>query len=191
MTALPGDVRPRAEVELLERALGWTRGALAGVSDAEGGFPTPCAGWTVADLLHHMVDSLEALTEASLGRVALAGPPPSSSRPSVLADHLRVLGCTLLEGWVGGRGGEVVVGAGRLGATTALEVAALEVAVHGWDLARARGVTTPFPPLLAAALLPVAVRTVPTDGRGGRFAPPVPARSTDPTALLLAHLGRR
>lgn len=192
MTARPLGARPRAEVELLERALGWTRGALVGTGDDEGGRPTPCAGWTIVDLLFHMVDSLEALTEASLGRVALAGPPPASGRPAVLADHLRVLGCALLGGWVGeDRRDAVVVGEGRLDATSALEVAALEVAVHGWDLARARGITTPFPPLLAAALLPVAVRTVPVDGRGDRFAPPVPPRSTDPAALLLAHLGRR
>ncbi|MGL4176246.1 MAG: maleylpyruvate isomerase N-terminal domain-containing protein, partial [Dermatophilaceae bacterium] len=72
----PADLRPRADVELVERALAFTRGALAGVSDAEAGAATPCARWTLTDLLVHLVDSLEVVTELALGRVSVAGPPP-------------------------------------------------------------------------------------------------------------------
>ncbi|MBM6399240.1 maleylpyruvate isomerase family mycothiol-dependent enzyme [Phycicoccus sonneratiae] len=187
----PADTRPGVDLELLERSLAWTRGALAGVAGSEAGRPTPCAGWTLADLLVHMVDSLEVVTELSLGRVALAGPPPTSRRPEVLAEHLRLLGCALLDGWLReDRPQEVAVGSSLLDADVAVEVGALEIAVHGWDVARARGLEAPFPPLLAAALLPVAVRRVPVHGRGRRFAPPVRPSGTGPASLLLAHLGR-
>lgn len=187
----PADLRPRVDVELLERSLAYTRGALEAVADAEGRLPTPCAHWTVTGLLVHMVDSLEVVTELALGRMALAGPPPTSHRPSVLADHLRVLGCTLLERWMAPAARDVVVGSCSVDVALAAEVGALEVAVHGWDLATARGLDTPVPPLLAAALLPVAVRRVPVDARGSRFAPPVTPVASDPASLLLAHLGRR
>jgi uncharacterized protein (TIGR03086 family) len=187
----PAGLRPRVDVELLERAVGWTRGALAGVADDEAGRPTPCAGWVLTDLLVHMVDTLEVVTELSLGRMARVGPSPASTRPSVLADHLSVLGCALLEGWLRGPPpGPLAVGEGRIEPEVAVEVSALEIAVHGWDVARARGLATPLPPLLAAALLPVAVRRVPRVGRGGRFGPPVTPSATDPASLLLAHLGR-
>jgi uncharacterized protein (TIGR03083 family) len=210
MTVGPARLRPRVDVELLERALGFTRGVLAGVRDDEGPLPTPCADWCVTDLLTHMVDSLEVVTELGLGRLAVAGPPPASRRPEVLADHLRVLGCVLLDGWIGRAAaapvrGEPAPGDGstrpaatarvpadgvRLDLRVAAGAGALEVAVHGWDLARARGLTDPLPPLLAAALLPVAVRLVPVIGRSQRFAPPAPPPATDPASLLLAHLGR-
>ncbi len=188
----PATAPPRAGVALLERSLGYTRGALAGLRDAEGPLPTPCARWDLTRLLVHMVDSLEVVTELALGRIARAGPPPASRRPEVLADHLRVLGCVLLEGWTArsGDAGPVRVGEHRLDAEVAAEVGALEVAVHGWDLAAARGRPRPLPSLLAAALLPVAVARVPPTGRAGRFAPPLPPAAGDPASLLLAHLGR-
>ncbi|WP_404350844.1 maleylpyruvate isomerase family mycothiol-dependent enzyme [Phycicoccus jejuensis] len=187
----PADCRPGVDVELLDRSLAWTRGVLAGVIDDDADRPTPCAAWTLTDLLVHMVDSLEVVTELSLGRMASVGPPPTSRRPTVLADHLRVLGCALLEGWVRDGGpGPVLVGDRRLEPDVALEVSSVEVAVHGWDVASALGSPAPFPPLLAAALLPVALRRVPAGVRHPRFAPPVPPRATDPASLLLAHLGR-
>ena len=157
-----------------------------------------------------MVDSLEVVTEMALGRVALAGPPPTSDRPEALADHLRVLGCVLLEGWTArGEGGSVLLdrpggGAGpepagwratppSLDGRTAARLGALEVAVHGWDLAAALAPGVKLPGRLAAALLPVAVPHAPPGGRSGpgaRFAPPRMPPDNDPSSLLLAYLGR-
>jgi uncharacterized protein (TIGR03086 family) len=198
----------RDGVALVERSLAYTRLVLDDVRDADGPRPTPCSAWDVTDLLVHMVDSLEVVTEMALGRVAVAGPPPTSDRPEALADHLRVLGCVLLERWTGrGDAGSVLVsspagGSGPargLAARLAASVGALEVAVHGWDLAAALGPGAVLPPRLAAALLPVAVAhapqgdRVPSVGRSGRaprFAPPRVPPASDPSSLLLAHLGR-
>ena len=185
------DAATRSGVELLERSLSWARLALEGVDDADAGLPTPCGAWSVTDLLVHMVDSLEVVAELGLGRVAGAGPPPSSLRPEVLADHLRVLGCVLLGHWASALpDGSVQVGRASLGRSVAAEVAGLEVAVHAWDLAAARGRGELMPSRLAAALLPVALARVPAEGRAGRFAAPVRPPSSDPASLLLAHLGR-
>ncbi len=185
------DAATRSGVELLERSLAWARLALDGVHDAEAGLPTPCGAWCLADLLVHMVDSLEVVAELGLGRVAGSGPPPSSRRPEVLADHLRVLGCVLLGHWTAETGeNPVQVGPASLDRVVAAEIAGLEIAVHGWDVAACRGRGDLIPSRLAAALLPVALARVPAAGRAGRFAPPLRPSSSDPASLLLAHLGR-
>ena len=68
--------------------------------------------------------------------------------------------------------------------------AALEVTVHGWDVAQATGRDTPVPPRLARDLLPVAHLVVSAEDRGVRFAAALPATGTAYDARLLAFLGR-
>ena len=199
VTAAPG---APAGVELLERSLSWTQGVLREVRDDLAGAATPCTGWTLLDLLRHMVDSLAAAAEAATGRVdrGTATVDPAAG-PVALAGQLRSLGCSALGSWVHADVGPValgrpvgapVSGAVTVAAAVLTEVGALEVAVHGWDVARTCGGPADLPPLLAAALLPVAARRVGPDDRPGRFAPAATELSgTDPASLLLAHLGRR
>ncbi|MEU0437066.1 hypothetical protein ABZ153_36730 [Streptomyces sp. NPDC006290] len=73
-----------------------------------------------------------------------------------------------------------------------MAVGALEIAVHGWDVARACGRARPIPSALAAELLPLAHLVVADADRGVRFAAPVDVPpGTRPGGLLLAFLGRR
>ncbi|MFE7276387.1 hypothetical protein [Streptomyces sp. NPDC057623] len=69
---------------------------------------------------------------------------------------------------------------------------AVEIAVHGWDVAQAGGRPRTIPVALAADLLAVGRRVVAEEDRGVRFAAPVevPARARA-DVLLLAFLGRR
>jgi uncharacterized protein (TIGR03086 family) len=69
--------------------------------------------------------------------------------------------------------------------------AALEVAVHGWDISRACGQRQPIPRALATALLVIAPVLVPRTGRHPLFAAPVtvPAMA-GPSDRLAAFLGR-
>lgn len=63
---------------LLERATGYTLGALTLVTPEALTRPTPCAGWDVHTLLVHLDDALRALDEAvAAGRVALDAPSPA------------------------------------------------------------------------------------------------------------------
>ncbi|NRQ35642.1 TIGR03086 family protein, partial [Nonomuraea sp. NN258] len=57
-------------VALLERAIDYTLGSLRVVTPAVLCRPTPCAGWSLQELLDHLHDSLEALNEAAGGEVA-------------------------------------------------------------------------------------------------------------------------
>ena len=69
--------------------------------------------------------------------------------------------------------------------------AALEVAVHGWDINQACGQRQPIPRALAAALLEIALVLVPSTGRHPLFAAPVTVPATAaPSDRLAAFLGR-
>jgi len=188
----PVPIRSRDDLELLERALGWTRVALLDVRDDLAGAATPCADWTLLDLLHHMVDSLSALAEGATGSVGLAATPVDrAAGPEALARSLSALCCAVLGGWLRAGARPVVLGTEPLARTVLTEVGALEVAVHGWDVARSCGSAASLPPMLAAALLPIAARRVGPGDRPGSFGPVVEPAGSDPVDLLLAHLGRR
>jgi uncharacterized protein (TIGR03086 family) len=174
-------------VELLERALGYTRVALADVGPHNLGAPTPCAGWTLARLLAHMEDALDAFTEAAAGQVQVEHPPPTDNR----VEALREKACALLGAWAAARPVAVTVGDRQLDAPLLVGAAAMEVAVHGWDVAQATGRRTPLPDDLARGLHPVAARTVAPRDRGTAFGPAlVPARPDSPGDVLMAYLGR-
>jgi len=69
--------------------------------------------------------------------------------------------------------------------------AALEVAVHGWDISRACGQRQPIPRALAIDLLAIAPVLVPRAGRHPLFAAPVAVAATaSPSDRLAAFLGR-
>lgn len=178
-------------LELLERALSWTRPVLAAVPGHPAATPTPCAAWDLADLLAHLVDGFTAFRQGASGTVSASAVTDLPRDPALLAGRLLDLGGGLLGQWVAGGRRPCVVGGCAVSAATLLEVAALEVAVHGWDVAQIVLPDRRLPPELAAALLPVALRRVAADDRPSRFGPVVvPAAGRDATSVLLGHLGR-
>lgn len=177
-------------LELLERSLSYSRVVLAGVPGHAADQDTPCAGWDLADLLAHMVDGFTAFIQGATGVVPPAEPTLLPRDPALLAGHLLDLGCGVLSGWATAEDRDCLMGLVPLPADSLLGVAALEVAIHGWDVAHATGYDRQLPPQLAAGLLPLAFRHVRPADRPGRFAPVVATARRDPVALLLSHLGR-
>lgn len=181
-------------VELLDRALAYTRVQLSGVRDDLLDRPTPCARWSLADLLAHMEDALDAFTEAAGGRVEVHVPDGAVGA----VGHVAVIqdkACALLGAWGGPSPGDVVIGDGDrgldLGSPLLVATAALEVTVHGWDVGQGTGSPTALPDELARALLPVARAVVGRGDRGLRFASPVEVGAEAPYGVrLLAFLGR-
>ena len=72
-----------------------------------------------------------------------------------------------------------------------VNTAALEITVHGWDVAQALDDPARIPADLARHLHPVALGVVTRADRGPRFGPPVlTTPDAPPDQVLLAHLGR-
>ena len=168
-------------VALLERAIDYTRIALSGVrADLLDG-PTPCEDWDLRTLLSHMDDGLAAFTEAGdLGTVDLR---PLAREPEAhrLVESLRLRACSALGAWSTQHGDEpVAVGGVLLDAGVLAGAGALEITVHGWDVARACGLDHPIPASLADALLDIAVDLVGDADRGARFGPAHMSVSAEP-----------
>jgi uncharacterized protein (TIGR03086 family) len=155
-------------------------------------WPTPCAGWDLGWLLHHVSDSLGVLHEAlTAGYVGPArGDGGSGTDP---AGDLRRRAHALLAACPPGRHADHLVAIGDRGLAARLAVAAgaIEITVHGWDIAAACGSRRPVPPGLAAVLLPIAPLFITPGVRAGLFADPVPVPGPAcPGDQLVAFLGR-
>jgi uncharacterized protein (TIGR03086 family) len=175
-------------LELLERALGYTRVALSTVGPDRSG-PSPCAGWTLADLLDHMDDGLDAFLEAAGGAVRL--PAQLGGGPGADLELLQQKACHLLGVWSADTPPFVLVGDRPVPSGLLVSAAALEITVHGWDVGQATGAGEDLPDDLARALMPVAHAVVTPEDRPGRFGPPV--RTGDDAGsseVLLGFLGR-
>jgi uncharacterized protein (TIGR03086 family) len=178
---------------LIERAVAYTRTSLQLVASTALTAPTPCHGWDLHTLLRHMNDSLAAFTEAAdIGYVDLV-PVVADDPGRLLVDRLRGRACALVGAWTHRPpGGPVPVGDRVLRSDLLAAAGALEITVHGWDVASACGGRHPVPDPLARELLDVVPLLVTDDDRPARFARPVdvPAGAAAGTRLLAA-LGRR
>jgi uncharacterized protein (TIGR03086 family) len=175
-------------VELLERALGYTRAALSTVGADRSG-PSPCAEWSLADLLDHMDDGLDAFLEGAGGavRVPVEVPPRQGTDLTLLQRKA----CHLLGVWSAPTPPLVLVGDRLVPSGLLVSAAALEITVHGWDVAQATGAGDDLPDDLARALMPVAQAVVTPEDRPGRFAAPQRTRpDASSSEVLLGFLGR-
>jgi uncharacterized protein (TIGR03086 family) len=180
-------------VDLLERAVDYTLDCLADASGADLTAPTPCAGWDLRTLLDHLNDSLLALHEAAaIGRVF---PDVGDYAAGPAVDPVALLRerATLLVGaWAAPAPRKEIALGGRALTTAVLTAAgAFEVAVHGWDVARACGAGRPIPAGLASEMLALSPVLVTPADRPDRFAAPVePPFGATPGDRLVALLGR-
>jgi uncharacterized protein (TIGR03086 family) len=184
---------PTSGVGLLEQAIGYTLDTLRHATVSALSRPSPCRDWDLLGLLMHMVDSFAALEEAAdTGRVRLA--PAPSPVGDVLFDpvaELRGRGATVLDAW--SHCDDVVTISGMpVPADVVANMGAVEVAVHGWDVAKSCGHPLAIPPSLGRALLGIIPLLVTTADRPSRFAAPYRTSAfASPGDRLVAYLGRR
>ncbi|GAA1788859.1 TIGR03086 family protein [Planosporangium flavigriseum] len=180
---------------LLERAITYTLGSLHLVTSEALSRRTPCLGWDLRSLLVHMDDSLLAMNEAlGLGRVELghAGlAVHDGDRALEMIASLRSRACALL-GTSAADGHDLISIGGRpLTPGIVTSAGAIEIAVHGWDVARACGRHRPISPSLAEELLELAPFFVTDADRPTRFAAPIDVPPlAAPGDRLVAFLGR-
>ena len=194
MTRAAPTAWPAEAAGLLEPSISYALGVVLAVTPELLSRPTPCREWDLRMLLRHASESLAAIGEGiEAGRIGL---DPAAEDGDLAADPARAFrdrAGRLLDACTSpGRHRQVIEIAGcPLAASVMAATAALEVAVHGWDISRACGRRQPIPRALATGLLEVAPVLVPGAGRHPLFAAPVTVPATaDPSDRLAAFLGR-
>ncbi|WP_327737146.1 TIGR03086 family metal-binding protein [Streptomyces nojiriensis] len=186
------------EWELLDQAYATLREAALGVPADGWDRPTPCAQWNVTQVLQHAAGDQLAYAARLTGGSGpaedpfapsgtLAGPPAGLLDPALAA---------AAEAFAGVAPGDVEVAVPlppfSVPAATAVGAAALDAAVHAWDIAVATGRPPGLTDELAAALRPAAdVLAEPL--RGFAYGPALtlaPGADAGAAARLLAFLGR-
>ncbi|MFF5289262.1 TIGR03086 family metal-binding protein [Paractinoplanes globisporus] len=181
---------------ILDRAHTALRDTTAALTVADLGRATPCAEWNVTQVLQHAAGDQLAYVSAITGTGgptenpftpsgSLTGTPAELVEPSLTASAAAF--ATL------DRAGTTPTPLphGTLPTATAAGAAALDAAVHAWDVAVAAGRPSPLDDDLAAQLLPVARAIVEPLRQYGVYAAALESHETDGSAAeLLRYLGR-
>jgi uncharacterized protein (TIGR03086 family) len=191
-----------ADIRALDR-----RAVLAGVAVAslatagDLGRPTPCAGWTLGDLLAHMTAQHLGFAAAARGEGGTADvwePRPLGDRAvTAYAEAAEQVLAAFAEPGVLERRFLLpeIHPVFAFPAAQAIGFHFVDYVVHGWDVASALGVRYDLDPDLSAAALPIA-RTVPNGPErlapGAAFRPGLDAPGDGAGSLeqVLALLGR-
>lgn len=166
--------------------------------------PTPCAGWTVADLLAHMTVQHRGFAASVRGHgadvriwdpetvIAEVRADPVGSYTAAARDVLEAFSADGID--------DAVCALPEFGpdATVpgpiALAMHFVDYVVHGWDIATSLGVPFRLPDEVVAAALPIVLGIPDDESRETANAPfghAVEATGTTDLDRLLAHLGRR
>lgn len=149
--------------------------------------PTPCEGWTVADLLRHMNERHDAVARTVLGPLDGESEDPRDDFARISARWTVALQATGPNLDLPSRG--------PVSTEWVLGVHTVDMLVHRWDLASALQTPLTVPATLAEAALPLARANTapgsPLNQPGGAYRPPFakdPANSVMDT--IVALLGR-
>ncbi len=161
---------------------------------------TPCAGWTVADLLAHMIAQHNGFAAAANGngahlstwRMPAVGEDPAGAYAAAahrVIDAFAAADVLQRSFWL-----PEIRGGISLPAQTAIGFHLVDYVVHGWDVAAALGVPVHYPDEVVTAALAVAEK-VPDDATrqapGASFRPARPVGvSEPPMRRMLLLLGR-
>ena len=193
MNAGPTSAVVTGGVALLERAMSYTLGSLLLVSPEAMTNATPCSDWDLRALLLHMNDSLLTLHEAiAVGHLDIEHDFGDPALDPVAS--LRNRACQMIGAWANARApGDISIADRALPPGIVAAAGAVEVTVHGWDVAQACGQDRPVPYVLAAELLDLCPLFVRDADRATRFAPrlDLSLAADSPSDRLVAFLGRR
>jgi uncharacterized protein (TIGR03086 family) len=181
---------------ILDRAHTALRDATAALSTADLVRATPCAEWSVAQVLQHSAGDQLAFASAITGQGGPTENPftPSgilTGTPAELVERTLTASAAAFAAIDPAGTTPTPLPHGILPATTAAGAAALDAGVHAWDIAVATGQPSPLDDDLAAELLPVARAIVEPLRQYGAYAPALRPGENDSTAAeLLRYLGR-
>ena len=179
------------------QALASVRPIVAGIRDDQWDLPTPCAGWTVRDLLNHIVAgnlwaaalargrTIDEVGSALDGDMLIAGPVAAYDMSAESAASVFEL--------PGALEAPCAVSYGPVPGSVYAGHRFVDVLIHGWDLASATGQSTDLDPSLVEACWEVVRPQLSLLQGSGEFGAATPSSAEDQTesqASLLAALGR-
>jgi uncharacterized protein (TIGR03086 family) len=182
---------------LLGKALGELGRLIAGTRSDQADLPTPCASWTVRQLVGHVVTGLDNFATAARGGTPQWGRAPAPLGDDWPAAFVRAR-ADLDDAWAAADLSAPVptLGGGEAPLVSRADQQIAELAVHGWDLARATGQSSELDGAVAECALRWARQNLRPEFRGPEeehkaFGPEV-AAAADAPALdrLAAWFGR-
>lgn len=157
---------------------------------------TPCEDLDLRALIEHFVGTTTAMARLGLGEPLDPDNPWGGGEGAAdgdwtkrLRDNLEAIGrgWSRPEAWTG----EAQVGSSPLPRSMLGEMALVEVAAHGWDVARALGRTLELPSEVADAVHQVAASTAELGRKMGAYGPEVPVADDAPGLdRALGQVGR-
>ncbi|MHC9291631.1 TIGR03086 family metal-binding protein [Mycobacterium sp. LTG2003] len=199
MHTIEADIRPQHRIAVLRSV-----DLVDTVQTADLDRPTPCAEWSLAELLAHMTVQHRGFAAASRGN----GSDEAVWRPETVADAVRAdpsgtyasAAHDVLDAFAADGVTEATFALPEFGPNATFPGALaigfhfVDYVVHGWDVAAALGVAYDLPDDVIAAVLPL-VEAIPDgdfrEAAGAPFGRAVSASATTDFARILAHLGRR
>jgi len=181
---------------IVERACSSTQAVLAAVGETDLGRPTPCASWTVSEVIKHVLGSAAFFAEVAEGGVSA----DDDETPQPAGDFHDTFGrsaASLVAAFdaPGALDKIMKMPIGDLPGSVCIWIASGDIFAHGWDLAKATGQSTDLDPELAEMMLQRLHTMLPDSMRGpdgkAPFGPKVDVPSSAPAADRLAgYLGR-
>jgi uncharacterized protein (TIGR03086 family) len=182
-----------------EYAVASTSEVIKGMLPDQAGAPTPCREWDVRALLSHVIGTLwlaEGLFTEQLPRYPMApGGLPAADLGSddPVAAYAEASTAALAAASAGDALTRVhVTPLGEMPGPVLAGFTTLDIAVHGWDLARATGQPADLDGRLAAHVLAFAEQALTPATRAPRIGPALAVPADAPvTQRLVAFLGRQ
>lgn len=161
----------------------------SGIRPEQLGDRTPCEKYTVAELLDHVGTTLSSSARAARMEAQPGEAPAPGMSPRAVADSAN--SAAAAWGLPGAYEGTTVFGPGEMPAGFAATITLEELALHGWDLARATGSPFTIGEDAARAALGAVQQIADQARAAGSFGPPVPV-AADATVFdrALAASGR-
>lgn len=169
-------------LDLYRRSSEWCGEKVAGAAALDA--PTACDGWTVRDLLNHLLETQRYFAGSARGEEVS---PPGPNPPKLLSKDP-------VDDFARSRA-DVVQAFGQEGVLAktgpSLGIASSDQLLHGWDLARATGQDSTMPDGLPEAAYQAIHGLFTDEQRVGIFKPELPvADEATAQERLLAYTGR-
>lgn len=188
---MPSQPNAAASLDLLNRAIEQT-GVLVGRvrPDEQANLPTPCTDWNVRQLVNHIVYDLRTFAHI------LRGEPRDAADVDLIDDDwpgaYRASADALLRTWrERGTEGTLSTSIGQFPASWAIGQHLTDIAVHGWDVARATRQPTELDPDVGEAALAWARENLKPQFRGQAFKPEISVADNAPIYVRLAAYSGR